>query len=45
MFFLVDESQSEVRRLPEVVIRQQDTLRKVLSDLARTGGNSTVIGV
>lgn len=41
---MLEESQSEVRRLTEVVRSQQDTLREVVRDLARTGGNSTVIG-
>lgn len=41
---MLEESQSEVRRLTEVVRSQQDTLREVVRDLARQGGNSTVIG-
>lgn len=41
---MLGESQSEVRRLTEVVRSQQDTLREVVRDLARQGGNSTVIG-
>lgn len=41
---MLEESQSEVGRLTEVVRSQQDTLREVVRDLARLGGNSTVIG-